>query len=643
MIIGVFLRNYKTYSNLNFISLTESPNNNLSVFIGPNGSGKSSILEALDCAFNQREWNVSLGQKKQDSSICPIFLIHQNELQNTKANLVSNYFWNTDFRSMPGTGSQKAIIDFCTLRDELKLETDTTQYLLIPSGIEYEGKTIFTSTYDNALFNNIRPKGVSRHDLEKLKSQLYSLYSYIYIPIDLTPRELLSLQAREMQGLMDKSVINEIKNLFEKKEPKGPSNTKSQSIVTTINERLSEYINTINNAMGEGYEFGIKGTTKKTIKSNDFIGVVINEFFIKRPLSKDGKEIKSLSSGEQRLALIDLAYTFLKRNTAKNKKIILAIDEPEASLQDSLCLEQFHKLFEIGEKFGHQMIITTHWYGLLITTANGYLHCVEPKKGQAPSVRTLKLYKVHEERRNFPNQVEMKSFFDLISSMLSILKTKKHNWIICEGFDDACYLKAHLRTNETDTTIIPLNGCGNVIKLFKFLRVPFEDAKENKMIQGKVLCIIDSDKTDLIRIHDYSSDSTERKLDLWRWQLSDEKDQVNLVNTKNNSSLPTEIEDCLNPSAYRRAVYFAANKNQTLKGLLKHFKTDDSARYSAATRDAGFLVPNGTSGYLKIKELTIALSAEDTKHEIAKKYLEIISTEEIDISWKNTINNFLFE
>lgn len=538
-------------------------------------------------------------------------------------------------------GSQKAIGDFCILREKIKQEVDTSEYLLIPAGLDYERKTIFTSTFDNAHFNHVRPKGVARSDLERIKNQIYSLYSYIYIPIDLSPSDLLSLQAREMQGLMDKSVIDEIKSLLEKKEPKTLGSSKPQSIVAAINERLSDYIDSINNAMGDGYEFGVKGNAKKTIKSNDFIGVIINEFFVKRPLSKDGKEIKRLSSGEQRLALIDLAYTFLKRNTAKNKKIILAIDEPEASLQDSLCLEQFHKLFEIGGKLGHQVVITTHWYGLLITTANGYLHCVEAKKNQAPSISTLRIYRVHEDRRSFPNQVEMKSFFDLISSMLSMLKTKQHSWIICEGFDDVCYLKAHLDFDESSTTIIPLNGCGNVVKLFKFLRVPFEDAKENSLIQGKVLCITDSDPQDLIRIHDYSSDSTNRKLDLWRWQLSADKNKVQLVNTKNNSSYATEIEDCLNPKAYARAVTESAKKHQPLKELISLFKEDSSAIYSAAIRDLGFLDSSCTNLQAHKKELIDIISSEDAKHIIAVNYLNQIHPGEKETEWSRKIEEFI--
>lgn len=637
MIVGVFLRNYKVYSNLNFVPIVKSRKNNLSVFIGPNGSGKSSVLEALDSVLNGREWNVSLNQKKQDSSVCPVFLISKAELQNNKAELVSNYFWNVE---LPSGNSSQAVVDFLALRDDLKLEVDTTEMLLIPTGLTFDRKTIFTSTFDNQLFNHVRPKGCSRVELESLRVQVFSLYSYIYIPIDLSPSEVLSLQAREMQGFMDKSVVDEIRNLFEGKDGASPSRRASKSIVVTINERLSEYISSINDAMGDGYEFGAKGTAKKTVKANDFVGIVLNEFFIKRPLTKEGKEIKKLSSGEQRLALIDLAYSFLSRSSQKSKKIFLAIDEPEASLQNSLCLEQFNKLFEIGGKFGHQVAITTHWYGLLITTANGYLHCVEPRRVGAPLINTLKLYRLHEERRNFPDQVEMKSFFDLISSMVSVLKNKKHSWIVCEGYDDVCYLRAHLNINESEVTIIPLNGCGNVVKVFKFLRVPFEDKKENGMIKGRVLCITDSDAEDLVRVPDYDSSVTQKKLDLWRWHVPIREPVAELVNTRRNSAVPTEVEDCLNPAAYFRAISLVAESDAKLGGMMEKFELDETACVSLV-RDLGFLTPL-TDRSLRIKkELIEYLSSDAVKHAVAKKYLATIEESERLTDWSKKIENFL--
>ncbi|MBP3107598.1 AAA family ATPase, partial [Klebsiella pneumoniae] len=50
MIIGVFLRNIKSYRNLNYVPLTYSQA--ISGIIGLNGSGKSTILESFDVFFN---------------------------------------------------------------------------------------------------------------------------------------------------------------------------------------------------------------------------------------------------------------------------------------------------------------------------------------------------------------------------------------------------------------------------------------------------------------------------------------------------------------------------------------------------------------------------------------------------------------
>ena len=47
MIIGIILRNFKTYKNINYIPLSNGER--FSGLIGSNGVGKSSILEALDC------------------------------------------------------------------------------------------------------------------------------------------------------------------------------------------------------------------------------------------------------------------------------------------------------------------------------------------------------------------------------------------------------------------------------------------------------------------------------------------------------------------------------------------------------------------------------------------------------------------
>ncbi|WP_373925295.1 AAA family ATPase [Vibrio fluvialis] len=83
MIAGLFLRNYKCYSNINFIPFNYEMRENLNVFIGENGIGKSSILESLNCLMNEVElklWDTTLGQRKDRTFICPVFLIKNQNL-----------------------------------------------------------------------------------------------------------------------------------------------------------------------------------------------------------------------------------------------------------------------------------------------------------------------------------------------------------------------------------------------------------------------------------------------------------------------------------------------------------------------------------------------------------------------------------
>ncbi|WP_029837069.1 hypothetical protein, partial [Vibrio parahaemolyticus] len=104
--------------------------------------------------------------------------------------------------------------------------------------------------------------------------------------------DILNLQAREMQALMDKSVTNEIVSLLSRKLYDSNSNTRNNrksSIVDLINSNLDEYINGINTNLLDGYKFEPKGTNKKTVKPNDILSSILKEYFSIRPLTKDGK------------------------------------------------------------------------------------------------------------------------------------------------------------------------------------------------------------------------------------------------------------------------------------------------------------------------------------------------------------------
>ena len=73
MIIGLQVRHYKAYKNINFIPIGFE--HKFIAYSGENGAGKSSILEAIDTFLNNKNWLLTKKEKSSDSYICPLFLI----------------------------------------------------------------------------------------------------------------------------------------------------------------------------------------------------------------------------------------------------------------------------------------------------------------------------------------------------------------------------------------------------------------------------------------------------------------------------------------------------------------------------------------------------------------------------------------
>lgn len=87
MIIGLILRNFKSFKNQHYIPI--ATDNHSSWFIGENGVGKSTILQALDTLLNQNDINrfdinneaISQSIATREPFIVPIFLINKNRIK----------------------------------------------------------------------------------------------------------------------------------------------------------------------------------------------------------------------------------------------------------------------------------------------------------------------------------------------------------------------------------------------------------------------------------------------------------------------------------------------------------------------------------------------------------------------------------
>lgn len=551
MLIGVFLRHYKIYRGLYFIPINSDYNNKYSVYIGNNGAGKSSILESLNTFFNGANWNRNKDGKKDDAFIAPIFLVRKEEFINTLElgdedilyfEFLSDYFWssNTELGSNFSTDEFKKFYQY---RDILKNKYDKEEYFLFLVGIAFNNKNdAYFITFNDSLLKKV-PLDLKDYKYQKILDLVKEYYTYVYIPIEASPSDILKIENREMQELMNRDILNEIDNILNQKNIKNGSRG-HYSVIEFLNNSLNTYMDSINDIISkidERYAYKVEGMYKKNLKSSDVRKKILEAYFSIRTLKKDRKEVSELSSGEQRTALLDVATAFLIESSSAHKNVILAVDEPENSLHISRAFSQFERLRNLSTK--NQILITTHWYGSLPVTDTGDLHYIELISDKKVEMHSFKLNNYFEKRGKLPDDIIIKSYFELSSSILSSMRSEEKNWIICEGTDDKIYLEYYLR-NVPNLQVFAVGGCANVVKMYNYLYLPFCEREENRAINSKLLCLVDTDEH--LNIIDFNSSTKGEKLKIARIQMSD--DDVLLSKLSSGGIYtPTEIEDCLDP------------------------------------------------------------------------------------------------
>ncbi len=629
MITGLLMRHYKNYNNVRFVPIINDTNHMFTVYIGNNGVGKSAILEALDLVLNggHRAWNVTQGEKRTDAFICPLFLIPKSSIPSAKRKdieLVSNYFWGDEPDKSSVTKSSPEIKLFIEYKNELRMYQASHYLILI--GLSNDVQGAFFGSFDGSvkrLLGNEQEEQVKRAN--NIKDLVLGLYSYLYIPVEESPATLLQLQNETMQKLLNKDIQSEIERILNKRQ-------ENASIVTQINKNLDAFIKEVNDIISQldpEYSFAPEGGFKQKLTAKDIRAKVIEAFFPLRSLKKGSRRVELLSSGEQRRAIIDVAYSTLMANKERKteKQIILAIDEPEISMHISNCFNQFSRLEELSQK-DVQVLVTTHWYGYLPIAQSGMMHYLE-LQGNQTQFLSFNLYNLLESRRGYPDDVELKSMFDLASSLISYMRRQNaHKWIFCEGSDDKLYLQTMLK-KFTDVHIIPLGGCGNVVKLYQifvgFLSEKTEDADSD------VIFLIDTDKQRQPFKEPFAYSAAKTSATLWRLQV--DKGVINLLNPAGGGTYEqTEIEDCLNPEMYYKSVAQAIQNSgdRALKAVFKKYEFVQDAPRSIFRGDEACIRATDVKAIPKKQKIIDYVEDDDNKKRIAEIYAGMCKGKTVD-------------
>lgn len=306
MLVGIILRNFKTYQTLSYIPLSHSAN--FTAFVGINGAGKSSILEALNSYFNGADWNIhyqalSKGLTNREAVICPVFLLKKTDFQNLKYNWVAENLSSLLWSSTPSefnTSVRAAATAFFEHKEKIISEGSSQEtHYLIPLGLEKPTLQATEKTLSIfELHNNfpaLKKYATYREEMSKLFSSVVDRYTYIYIPAEIDYQEYTRIEGMTVQALLGQK-LDEIVRDFVKQE-----------VITEINSKLKEFLDQIASRL-KNYEYKKPARKQSLVNRTHLTAKIIEAYFDSRVLHKgSGKDIipvGNLSSGEKRQALI---------------------------------------------------------------------------------------------------------------------------------------------------------------------------------------------------------------------------------------------------------------------------------------------------------------------------------------------------
>nr|WP_255435138.1 AAA family ATPase [Rhodoferax sp. BLA1] len=636
MLLGIGLKNYKVYKNIQFIPISSGAS--FTAYLGPNGIGKTSIFEALDRFFNGGDW-ITNNESKKDSDdsafVSPLFLIPINEISLTKkekklAGLLSAFFW--DFSVAPYNSFVKSIIESIAAAATLGCNKDT-HYLFVL------GNTYKTNEIEIPFFGNDIKKIFEEHidvnfeELADLLKKIKSHYRYIYLPAEADSLTFSKMESVYIRKLLDEDIKKKIQDSI------------SKNSIDDINKKLKEFIDQINETLDQ---YVYKGKRKDQLTVNDLIERIFSAYFGIKVLHKKngGKEttIKDLSSGEKRQALIDLSYALISRSELKDYRVILAIDEPDASMHVAACHDQFEKIARIPTlcKPVPQVLINTHWYGFIPVIRSGTAHSLSRGENSIEFFSfNLENFREHinqnftKSHGKYPKEVELKSYQDMIQSVVvSMLRDKPYNWIFCEGLSDKIYLSHYLSDliENRSLRIVPLGGFKQVRRVYEYLSAPLSDKEAG--FRGKALCIVD---TDAQKEHvELRKDA--KNLFFKRLVRDESKLEVVALDVDSQHSFPTEIEFALREEVFKTLL----ESPGLYKGIEKFSVLQEIVKETSVTEGSNNLYDYLNLGPKQKKRLMNEFfDIDNNKISFAKAYIACDPDRSFEPKWIETIRQII--
>lgn len=559
-----------------------SKGSNFNGLIGMNGIGKSSVLEALDCFFNQKPWILNIETKNLDESwVMPVIALKKSDFdlddQNELAEKVTSYVLSDD--EVKNAVENKNYAEHIkSLRDNIPSHLKEDYYIL-PICLDGNFNVSFGIFNIQHFKQSVFPDAQEDEEKQRLQyKQLYdrivSLLTYVYVPKDIEAERFVSFENRDLQHLIGKELTDIV------------SKSLSKEAIGRISSELKSFVDNLSSSL-DGYKFKARSSYQPNLKPYKIYDLIIEEFFSLRALFKEtnAKDIPlvQLSSGEKQQAIIQLITRLVTKYRDSNKGLIVAVDEPESSLHVSLCYEQFEKLYEVSQCCS-QILYTSHWYGFIPTLTSGSILNISCVSGtydfnifNADNYREEIKFADREQKGKLPIDVMVKSSNDLVQSILSsIIRDDCYNWLLCEGSSDKIYLSAYLKEEiaHKRLRIIPVCKASEIKKMYEHLSISIEELKDS--VKGKVYMLTDTDA----QLLEYKTNEGQENRIICR-RIVNKGDITRLVKiTANPKSPKTDIEDALNGRLFHQVLVTFKPTNEELS-FLDEQEREETSSYSA--------------------------------------------------------------
>ncbi|GEM_PF-280797 len=664
MIIGIFLRHIKTYKGINFVPLSDSEK--FCGLVGNNGIGKSTVLEALDKIFlSNKEWNINLSHNKSlgDSNIpyiVPIFLIEKNKIKFNEEELelvqvIDKSIKSIKANNLPArfSGAKETVSHIEKVILSLKNKDD---YFLIPLGVTLNNKksfSVFNRYFEGKLSEFLgenNTQNLGGEDLEDIEfnldildnifNKIIDIYRYIYIPRELSAEDFTKLHNKQFEFLMGKSLQQTL------------NDTISPVTIRKINDSLDGIIAELEVDLGS-YIYKTNSEIRQTkLKKVDINNLIIEAYFNIRSMhlkvdENSSMAITKLSSGEKQKAILDIATSLLRKNTANNqdKYVIFGFDEPESSLHISACFDMFQNLYETT-KYCSQVIFTTHWYGYIPSVINGNTVILTKESDSIHKFDFINITKYREEtkilkstsRNQLPFSIQLKSINDLVQAIIyGSMSENPFNWLICEGSSEKIYF-SHYLSNLVDNErlrILPVGGYSEVKKLYNHLSIAFEEFKQD--MKGKVFLVCDTDAALDSNTNHIKNDAQHPNLRYRRLINNEENEKTELVMINSTTAASsTVLEDVLNAETFLEVLGKMKEEHIEIVDLIEDFKK--------VSFTEGSFYPSALCLTLSIPEKRILKNffGKNNNHMkviFAEEYIKAAKNKE-EIPWINEIRDF---